>query len=556
MTTVISTFTTSGSSVSNDDLVITATGAIVTDVGSGVFFQTADGFASIFGSVTTTVTNGAALFTSVDNVTFDIGPGASLISTASGGDGISVGSAATGVDINIAGFVRGVEYGVITVGESADVNILGTGSVVGGSNTGADESDPAGAAVNITGDGSTLSNAGTITALENAINGGFVAVGNAAALISPGLGLDLTTDATLTFDNSGDVFGDVYLAAGDDTLNNSGYILGLVDLGSGEDTYDGRGGAVDGKIDLGTGEDVATGGDKVDNIDGGDNADTILGGDGADLLDGGSGSDLIRGNDGDDNISGGGGTDVIVGGEGNDFATGEGGNDFIQGNGGDDFIFGAGGKDTIQGGSGDDTIDAGGSNDVVFAGKGDDAIVGKDGGDTILGGSGDDSILGSDGKDLLLAGSGTDTAEGGSGNDTVLGQSGDDVLDGNGGKDEIIGGSGDDVIDGGNDMDMLRGGSGSDVFIFSKVSHSATGKDRDVILDFTKGEDFIDLSDIENLDFIGSSAFSGTGPEVRATTTSSGNTVVRIDSDGDGNDDSQILLKDFDTPLAESDFLL
>ena len=124
------------------------------------------------------------------------------------------------------------------------------------------------------------------------------------------------------------------------------------------------------------------------------------------------------------------------------------------------------------------------ANSVFQGGSGDsDAIslaaAGAPGDDTIDGGSGNDSIEGDQGDDSLL---------GGTGNDTIDGGTDDDRIDGGAGVDSILGGSGDDVIAGGADKDTLSGGAGNDTFVIA----DGTGRDR--ILDFTLGEDRLDLS--------------------------------------------------------------
>jgi len=73
--------------------------------------------------------------------------------------------------------------------------------------------------------------------------------------------------------------------------------------------------------------------------------------------------------------------------------------------------------------------------------------------------------------------------------DKVHGRGGHDKISGNGGKDFLIGGPGADTLDGGLGADTLKGGSGADVFILKN------GSGKDIIKDFVKGVDFIDVPD-------------------------------------------------------------
>lgn len=133
----------------------------------------------------------------------------------------------------------------------------------------------------------------------------------------------------------------------------------------------------------------------------------------------------------------------------------------IFGFGGDDSITGALGADMLFGNVGADTIAGGGGADSLFGGK--DA-------DTLFGDAGDDLLFGNLGNDVLHGGSGADTLFGGQGGDTLLGEGGDDVL---------LGDLGDDT---------LTGGAGNDAFVF------APGSGHDIVTDFTKGQDHLDIS--------------------------------------------------------------
>jgi Ca2+-binding RTX toxin-like protein len=131
------------------------------------------------------------------------------------------------------------------------------------------------------------------------------------------------------------------------------------------------------------------------------------------------------------------------------------------------------------------------------------------------------------------------------------------ALDGLDTADSIVGSSEADFVTGGGDGDDLSGGGDADVFSYTSIDDSTTGTGRDLIADFTQGEDRIDLFSLANgIVFIGEDSFSALGgAEARYEFTTSGNTQIEIDADGDGSADSKILLTG-QIGLLESDFIL
>ena len=77
--------------------------------------------------------------------------------------------------------------------------------------------------------------------------------------------------------------------------------------------------------------------------------------------------------------------------------------------------------------------------------------------------------------------------------ENAIGGAGNDVLIGNDAANRLEGGRGDDILYGGLGPDQLKGGAGHDTFIFSSIADS-TAATPDLILDFTSGQDKIDLS--------------------------------------------------------------
>jgi serralysin len=140
-------------------------------------------------------------------------------------------------------------------------------------------------------------------------------------------------------------------------------------------------------------------------------------------------------------------------------------------------------------------------------------------------GTGNDKLTGNDSANRLASGAGSDT------------------LVGNGGNDTLIGGAG---------KDYLTGGSGADSFAFS-AGDSALGADRDIVTDFEKGIDKIDLHDAGAKSFVGGALFSGVAGEVRYVSWTD-TTVIELDSNGDRIADLQVQLSG-QYVLDNSDFL-
>jgi len=194
---------------------------------------------------------------------------------------------------------------------------------------------------------------------------------------------------------------------------------------------------------------------------------------------------------------------------------------------------------------------------TINGNSGANILSGLGGSDTLSGGLGNDVLRGGAGSDQLEGGNGDDILRGQKGNDNLDGENGDDLLVGNAGNDILTGGAGDDILIGGAGKDKLYGKADDDVFLFRKAAHSPDSSDADKIMDFSQGEDVIDLTALipGTLNFVGSGAFGGTGQgEVRVTTSGS-NSLVRVDVDGDGSADMRIVVVDL-TSMDELDFLL
>ncbi|WP_263618264.1 calcium-binding protein [Pseudooceanicola nanhaiensis] len=267
--------------------------------------------------------------------------------------------------------------------------------------------------------------------------------------------------------------------------------------GDGNDVLDG--GDDEDLLQGGAGNDRLLGGNHADRLEGGDGHDTVVGGNGADLAFLGTGNDIFY-----DNGQGGVfGADTVWGGQGHDTVEGGAGADVFGGEWGDDLLLGRRGNDTLFGGDGNDVLDGGDEEDHLYGGNGNDRLFGGNHADRIEAGAGNDTVVGGNGADLAFLGTGNDifydnaqgdvfgrdTVWAGQGNDTIEGGAGADVFGGEGGDDVLRGGEGADVLIGGPGADRLTGGGGADAFVFR------AGDGRDVIWDFTPGEDVLRFDD-------------------------------------------------------------
>ena len=90
------------------------------------------------------------------------------------------------------------------------------------------------------------------------------------------------------------------------------------------------------------------------------------------------------------------------------------------------------------------------------------------------------------------------------------GYGGNDTLVGGAGNDALSGGDGNDILSGGDGSDKMTGGDGRDIFIFTESAIGTTRDgEHDVITDFQRGSDRIDLGQAGASSFIGTRAFSG-----------------------------------------------
>ncbi|MGE4535165.1 DUF4214 domain-containing protein [Halomonas sp.] len=199
-------------------------------------------------------------------------------------------------------------------------------------------------------------------------------------------------------------------------------------------------------------EALTTGSGRVILGDNGDN--TLVGTDGDDFIDALAGADTLKGMAGDDLMKGGLGVDTFS------FNLGASYDRLLDR---DDLSDLPTTNVVLQGGNAPNDLRGGLANDLLTGGNNDDILIGYDGTDALEGGNGDDYMLGGRGNDTLEGGNGADALFGGAGRDTLQGGTGDDML---------VGGAGDDTMHGGVNADTFVMGrnSGNDTILDFDVS--------------------------------------------------------------------------------------
>ena len=247
------------------------------------------------------------------------------------------------------------------------------------------------------------------------------------------------------------------------------------------------------------------------------------------------------------------GDDYYVGDESTNYFFSGAGNDTMYGNGGTDSFYGGSGGDFMSGGAGDDWLEGNEGNDRFSDETGDDNIHGGDGFDTVT----------FHGRGRMVVDLMAGTAEGDAIGSNVL--SGIEAVVTSRGHDVLIGDDSDNRLTGGMGRDVYTGNGGADVFVFKDRSESKASK-RDVITDFERGVDKIDLSKIDgntsilhgvgkqDLKWCGNKDFSGKAGELHWVK-KNGMVFVEADVDGDARADFRIQIDDV-ARLAKDDFIL
>ncbi|MEL7098215.1 MAG: calcium-binding protein [Pseudomonadota bacterium] len=417
--------------------------------------------------------------------------------------------------IDVNGSIISADNGIEAQGNLARIIVSQNGSIVGNLSSGV-RLGPLGA--NNTVEFSSLTNAGTITGnsfgvgvITNGVinNSGTIAKSgvNNTGVGAAAIGFFASFAKELKVNNSGDIIGSAYVETSSGTLQPAEGIF----------VRDGQGNSLE----------LLNSGNIVGRVTAADGADRVV--NSGEIV-----GDVSLG-DADDTMVNTGTVSGVVGlGEGDDTFTGSGAG-IVSG-----LVSGDSGNDTMRGGEAADEFDGGANNDFLTGRSGDDTLFGGTGEDTVIGGAGDDVLFGD------------------SGNDVLNGQGGNDAINGGFGDDRMRGGNGDDTLTPGSGSDILRGDAGQDVFVFDSVTDTGTGATRDRIIGWEDGADLIDLSGFGALTFSAMGAVgSGTASVWFEAVSGGAQTMLRIDSDGDGTFDGQVLLVRADPALFDkSDLIL
>lgn len=256
------------------------------------------------------------------------------------------------------------------------------------------------------------------------------------------------------------------------------------------------------------------------------------------------------------------------------------GNDQIRGGSASDVLSGYSGNDSISGGAGNDSLSGGAGNDILDGGIGADQLVGGAGSDLYIVDNVGDRVLdlsaaaseidgvqasvswtlGVNVENVLLTGTAALGGTGNAANNVITGNAAANVLNGGAGNDTLVGGSGNDTLVGAAGTDRLSGQAGNDFFHFAAWTDLGLGTARDVITDFTRGQDKLDLSLIDasaakNGDQAFSFVTSGFGTAAGQVRYANG--IVSINTDTDAAAEYEIqLIGTVPVSLTVADFVL
>ncbi|WP_246622694.1 M10 family metallopeptidase, partial [Rhizobium laguerreae] len=369
----------------------------------------------------------------------------------------------------------------------------------------------------------TVAFVGTGNSLDNTITGGA-----AIDTLSGGVGNDMLNGAAGADRLIGGAGGDTYIVdnAGDLVTENANEGVDTVRMNLSAYTL---GANVENLTYIGTATFVGTG-NLLDNV--------ITGGVGADSLAGAAGNDTWIGGSGADKMSGGMGDDVYV----VDIATDimienvNEGTDTVRtalsiytlGNNVENLTYTGSASFTGTGNALANTITGGAGNDTLNGAAGADTLIGGARNDTYIVDNAGDSVIENtdEGIDTVrtnlasyeLAGNVENLSFAGTGPFAGTGNNLDNVITGGAANDTLSGGAGNDTLDGGAGADSLIGGAGDDTYSVDNAGDSVTeaadeGTDtvRTTLASYTLG------SDVENLTYIGTVAFVGTGNDLANT---------------------------------------
>ena len=136
--------------------------------------------------------------------------------------------------------------------------------------------------------------------------------------------------------------------------------------------------------------------------------------------------------------------------------------------------------------------------------------------------------LGANVENLVLTGIGVINGTGNALDNSIIGNAGKNALAGGDGNDTLAGNGGDDTLDGGLGADSLVGGLGNDTYVVDNLGDVVVenlGEGADLIRSQLTAFSLAAAANVENLSFVGSGAFAGTG-----------NALANLIIGGTGND--------------------
>jgi len=215
---------------------------------------------------------------------------------------------------------------------------------------------------------------------------------------------------------------------------------------------------------------------------------------------------------------------------------------------GDDVYAGGNGDDVFDGLAGNDTLSGNDGNDTLYGGLGDDYLDGGRDRDTLIGGDGNDTYVVDDAGDVVVetATAATEIDEVRSSVSHTLGDNvellmltGENSIDGTGNalNNLIRGNAGDNVLDGGGGDDTLQGGIGNDTYVVDSLADVVTESSdagSDTIQTALAAYSLAAVANVENLNYVGSSSFNGTGNALDNVITGAG--AADVLSGGGGDD--------------------
>lgn len=258
---------------------------------------------------------------------------------------------------------------------------------------------------------------------------------------------------------------------------------------------------------IGTGDFTGFGNSLDNRLIGGAGNDILIGNGGADVLNGGLGNDTYHVDNLQQTIIDSGGIDTVHSSVGwklqsgieNLIYTGTTGAT-LEGNRANNRIVGSSGADTLIANGGVDVLEGGLGNDTYILDSIQHSIIDTNGVDTVI--TPVSYVLQADLENLTLSG----TA-----NATATGNTSDNVLRGNSGR---------NTIDGGTGADLMYGGAGNDTYVVDNIGDRAIETEEDGAdsggIDLVRSfvDSFILDRGIENLTYVGSGNFHGTGNDL------------------------------------------